>query len=122
MSQWQPPYCLCPPDGPKAENIAAAVQAVADDLGMSVDDVVPTCLAPGLCYNVDDALIPAIAERLPEARRVQYLRCLRELRDQDFWRLMWRQTVQAGRVLVAGLRGGRHPTSDASLETPKKQD
>jgi predicted GTPase len=113
ISEWQPPYCLCPPEGPKAEQIAAAVQAVAEDLGVTVDDVVPVCLAPGRCYNVDEALVPAIAERLPAARRVQYLRCLRQLRNEEFWRLLWRQTVQAGRVLVTRLHGTRRGPPDS---------
>ena len=105
VSQWQPPYRLRPPEGVKAEQIAVAVQASAEDLGVAVDDVIPACLAPGRCYNVEESLVPAIAERLPAARRVRYLRCLRQLHDEAYWRQLWRQTVQAGRVLVTTLHG-----------------
>jgi len=120
VSEWQPPYCLCPPEGAKAENIAAAAEAVAEDLGVTVDDVVPVCLAPGRCYNVEEALVPAIAERLPAARRAQYLRCLRQRRSEEFWRQLWRQTVQAGRVLATRLPGGRRGLPDSDAGAPAK--
>ncbi len=107
IAEWNPPYRLSPPEGPKAEQIAAAVETVASDLGLSAGDVIPVCLLPERIYNVEEALIPAILDYLPAAQRVKYVRCLRRQRDEEYWQRIWRQTVNAGRVLVGKLRGGR---------------
>ncbi len=101
LSEWNPPYCLAPPAGAKANNIAAVVQTVANDLGIAVDDVAPVCLASGQTYNIDEALIPLIVERLPAADRVRYLRTLRQHRDEHYWRRLWRQSLGAGRLLIS---------------------
>ena len=86
-------------EGPKAEQIADAVEAVAADLALPPADVIPVCLLPERIYNVEEALIPAMLDRLPAAQRVKYVRCLRQQRDEQYWRRLWQQTVAAGRVL-----------------------
>ena len=43
-------------------------------------------------------------DRLPAAQRVKYVRCLRQRRDEQYWRRLWQQTLGAGRVL-RGLDG-----------------
>jgi uncharacterized protein len=106
LGQWNPPYCLCPADDAKAENIVAAVEAIGEDLAVDLDNVVPVCLMPERLYNVEEGLIPAILEALPAAERVRYIRCLRQHRDEAYWSLLWRQAVQAGRVLLGGVRRG----------------
>lgn len=106
FDQWEPPYQLQAPSGPKAQQIAAAVEAVAQDLGLPVGDVIPVCLHPDRYYNLDEALIPAILQRLPEALRVKYLRCLRQLRDAEYWQRLWQQAVAAGRVVLKKIYGG----------------
>ncbi len=99
LQEWNPPYRLDPPEGPKAEQIAGAVEATAADLEIPPADVIPVCLVPERIYNVEDALVPSILERLPAAERVKYVRCLRQQRDEQYWRRLWQQTVGAGRVL-----------------------
>jgi hypothetical protein len=99
MQEWNPPYQLDPAVGPKAEQIADAVRAVAADLALPPSDVVPVCLLPERLYNVEEALVPALLERLPAALRVKYVRCLRQQRDERYWHRLWEQTVGAGRVL-----------------------
>ena len=100
--EWQPPYVLDPPQGVKAEQIAAALQAVAQELGVAAGEVIPVCLAEGKVYNVDDALWAAMLQSQPEAERVRLLRCLHARRRAENWDLLWRQLANAGRVL-AGL-------------------
>ena len=97
--EWNPPYRLDPAEGPKAEQIADAIEAVAADLALPPADVVPVCLLPERMYNVEEALVPAMLERLPAALRVKYVRCLRQRRDEEYWRRLWQQTVAAGRVV-----------------------
>ena len=55
--------------------------------------------------NVEEALAPAILEKLPEAGRVRYLRCLAAQQDEQYWRQLWRQSCKPGRVLVDKLAG-----------------
>ena len=104
LAQWSPPYCLCPPDGAKAEQIVAAVEAIGQDLNVGLGEIVPVCWR-GRIYNVEEGLVPAILERLPAAGRVRYLRCLRQHRSEETWSLLWQQAVRGGRVLVNSLRG-----------------
>jgi uncharacterized protein len=99
--EWRPPYILNPPQGAKAEQIAAAVATVAQDLGVDVERVVPVCLAEGRTYNVDDALWAAILHNQPEADRVRLLRCLRARKREEDWNLLWRQLRNAGRIIGA---------------------
>ncbi|TVR58813.1 MAG: GTP-binding protein HSR1, partial [Candidatus Competibacteraceae bacterium] len=89
--EWQPPYDLVNPQGPKAENIRAAVAAVASDLATPVASVIPVCLAEGRAYNVDDALWAAILAQQDEAGRVRLLRCLEARKRLENWTLLGRQ-------------------------------
>jgi hypothetical protein len=100
-SEWNPPYNLVQPQGEKARQIADAVRAVADDLALAADQlVIPVSLRPEAPYNVEEGLAPAILESVPQARRVKYLRCLRQYHKDQYWRRLWRQGVRSGRVLV----------------------
>jgi len=98
--EWQPPYDLLNPTTPKAANIRAAVEAIATDLAVPLDTVIPVCLAEGRVYNVDDALWAAILKRQSEADRVRFLRCLQERKRRENWVLLSQQLARAGRWLV----------------------
>src|SRR5690606_32222364 len=76
VREWAPPYDLAGASGAKATNIRAAVQALADDLALSLDQVVPVCLGEGRTYNVDDGLWSAMLAQQDAALRVRLLRCL----------------------------------------------
>ena len=105
FAEWNPPYDIAHPHTPKAEQIAAALSAISTDLGVVPWQVVPVCLAEGRIYNVNEGLTPTILQRLPEAQRVRYLRCLQEFRDEYRWSQLWDQAVTAGQVLYdAGKR------------------
>jgi predicted GTPase len=98
--EWTPPYDLRNPAGKKGQNIAEAVTAVAGDLAVDVDQVVPVCLLPERRYNVDEALVGAILEALPESRRARYLRCLEQYRGAEYWRQLRVQALNAGKFLL----------------------
>lgn len=97
--EWQPPYDLNKPDGPKAESIAAAVRATATDLNLPPNSAVPVCLAPARLYNVADTLWSVILEQQDEAKRARFLRCLEDRRRLENWQLALRQLVGSGRLL-----------------------
>jgi len=103
--EWNPPYDLVQADSPKAKQIREAVEVTAADLQVELDRVVPVCLLPGKVYNVDEGLIPAILGSLSAAQRAKYLRCLREYRDEQYWKQLGQQAAGAGRILVrTGVR------------------
>jgi uncharacterized protein len=108
--EWQPPYVLDPPEGVKAEQIVAALEAVTRELGVEAGQVIPVCLAEGKVYNVEDALWAAMLRTQPQADRVRLLRCLHARRRAENWDLLWRQLGNAGRVLSRLPRRGDRPS------------
>ena len=98
--EWEPPYDLVNPQGAKATNIRAAVEAAATDLAVPVVDAIPVCLAAGRVYNVADSLWAALLERQDQANRVRLLRCLDEHKRAEDWALLRRQLAGAGRFLA----------------------
>lgn len=97
--EWSPPYDLTYPQNTKAANIRAAVQAIATDLDVPIDHVIPVCLLENHVYNVDDTLWAVILNHQEEAQRVRLLRCLDEKKKAENWILLRRQMMNAGRFL-----------------------
>jgi len=88
VREWQPPYDVDTPDGAKAGNIRAAVESVAESLQLAFEDCVPACLAPPKDrYNIE-AVLAAMARKLPESLRAHYLRTLAEGHQKDKLQLL----------------------------------
>ena len=102
FAEWAPPYDLSQTVAGKARSVAEATAAVSEELQLPVQQVVPVCLHPERLYNVEEALLPAMMEWLPEAARARALRCLGSYQDEESWRRLWRQTLGAGRLLKQG--------------------
>jgi predicted GTPase len=98
-SAWQPPYDLSNQQDVKAISIRAALQTVATDLAVPVEQVIPVCLKEGRVYNVNDALWAAILHHQDAALRVRLLRCLDAKRRAEDWTLLRRQLISTGRFL-----------------------
>jgi predicted GTPase len=99
--EWQPPYNIQLPQRPKEHSIQQACAAIAHDLNLPIERVMPVCLAPELpAYNIEEGLIPLILEQLNEAQRVRYLRCLRHQQAQGYWQRWKKQALQAGQFIV----------------------
>ena len=99
VREWNPPYNVLTPDAAKAHTIRAAMQAVATDLDIDTELVVPVCLLSNRVYNVDEALVPFLVEILPEAKRTLLLRGLKTVRQHEQWQLLGRQAHATGRFL-----------------------
>jgi hypothetical protein len=97
--EWSPPYNVEQPTSAKARAIRGALDAVAADLDLPSEQVIPLCLLSERLYNVEEAFLPFMAQALPEAKRVLLLRALKTQRDQEQWELLWRQTRATGRFL-----------------------
>jgi uncharacterized protein len=104
-AEWAPPYDVTAPTGPKAQAIRAAVNAVARDLDLRMDTIVPVAMPPGReAYNLD-ALWARIAIELEEAKLVQLDR-LRVGGQRLSLRELAEQLGHAGRTIAKGIVGG----------------
>ncbi|TDT43379.1 hypothetical protein DES49_1193 [Halospina denitrificans] len=103
LREWNPPYDLADLSSAKASSIQAAVTAIADELAIPTQRLVPVCLRPEAIYN-DDALLTVICGEFDEARRVRFLRCLKDRHRDENWRYLWRQLGNAGRFVVEQSR------------------
>ena len=107
VREWKPPYDLGDPASAKASSIQAAVTAIAGELAIPTQRLIPVCLRPDAVYN-DDALLTVICGEFDEARRVRFLRCLKDRHRDENWRYLWRQLGNAGRFVAdTGLRAPR---------------
>ncbi len=102
FAEWSPPYDVENPQGTKAGNIRAAMEALAQDLGVALGDVVPARLDHDHLYNID-AIWSAILAWQDEARRGQLLRILRLGGRGGGFAEVARQMVGAGRLITATL-------------------
>lgn len=98
--EWKPPYDLSKSRSEKARNIVDAMSAVAVDLDVTAEDIVPVCLAEERQYNVDDALWAAILSHESEAERVRFMRCMETRKREENWALIQKQLLSAGRLLL----------------------
>lgn len=109
FKEWSPPYNLNQPQSDKAKSIRDAVEAVAEDLKVETDDVIPVLAAADRQpYNID-ALVAEIVEIVPEARRAQVTRQLAAGSTAPVsWKTIWSQTINAGKVLArTAARGSK---------------
>ncbi|MGH8587816.1 MAG: GTPase family protein, partial [Gammaproteobacteria bacterium] len=105
LREWDPPYNIAQPQRPKEQAIRAAMEATAEDLAIDASDVIAVNAQPEQIYNIEEGVIPAILGKLDHAQRVQYLRCLREIKREDHWNRLREQAWKAGRILLdAGAR------------------
>ncbi len=111
-NEWQPPYNLANPQTIKSRNIRASVEAIANDLEVPIDQVIPVCLMEGKVYNIDDSFWSAILDHQDEALRTRLLRCLHAKKRTEDWVMLRRQMVGAGRFIrnlpdILGKRLGK---------------
>ncbi|MEE4376001.1 MAG: GTPase [Candidatus Competibacteraceae bacterium] len=98
--EWNPPYNVQQPDNLKARRIRDAMVAVAEDLDVAPEQIIPVCLKVSHEYNINAGLIPAILQTLNVSQRLKYLRCLRDYKNEEYWHQLWDQSKNAGRILV----------------------
>jgi uncharacterized protein len=101
VREWQPPYNIRQPHNAKAHSIRQACEAIAQELSLPLDCIVPVCLAADKpAYNIEDGLMPLIHEHLNAAQRVRYLRCLRLHQAESYWRQWRKQALHAGQLIL----------------------
>jgi predicted GTPase len=101
--EWLPPYNWQKGERAKERNIREALAATEEQLGELVDGIVPACTAEGKVFGIEEAVLPALAVRLDEARVVSVLRCLRAESDRGKVLKVFGQLLQAGKGLVRAV-------------------
>ncbi len=96
IQEWRPPYDIAQGQSTKERNLREAIEAVAGDLQVAAERIVPVCLRPESIYNVDESLWPLIVRTLPEGDRAKALRVLAETRSAEQWEKLKRQLTGAG--------------------------
>jgi uncharacterized protein len=100
FTEWNPPYDVASPSGPKARTIRDAITAIAADIGIPPGSVVPVSLAPDrAAYNID-ALRTRISQALPAARHAQLSRTYARDRRGGWWKEVGR-LYQGVRTIIA---------------------
>jgi hypothetical protein len=109
--EWAPPYDWVHPQRPKENAIREAMSAAHDQLGDRVAGIVPACGAKGRVYGIDEAVLPAILDRLGDARGVALLRCLRDEADAGKVRRVFDQLAALGKEAAKAMwRATAQPT------------
>jgi hypothetical protein len=101
--EWVPPYDLADSANAKSRSIAGAVSAVAADLRIEAERIVPVCARAGYVYNVQDALLGDIGAALDDVKQARLRRCVSTQRKVESWALVKEQVLAAGRLLRKSL-------------------
>jgi predicted GTPase len=104
--EWSPPYNIAEPRSPKEHSIRGALDAIAADLDVPLDAVVPTRLDGSEPYNLD-VLRLRLAAQFDEAHRARWVRIQRDAAEHKDWRKTWRQCVAAGRTMGRFVKHAR---------------
>jgi predicted GTPase len=113
--EWSPPYDWQNPQQTKEKQIAAALDAVREQLGEYLKVIVPVCTTPGKEFGIEEGLLPAVAELLDEGHAVGLLRCIRAEINADRVRKVIQQLKGVARLLWQNIpamaASGRKTTS-----------
>ena len=83
----------------KSRSMRDSLQAVAEDLQLDDDDIIPVALAAGGPPYNTDLVWARLMDVFDDARNVLLLRRLSEGRRTPITSSLWRQAVGAGRVI-----------------------
>ena len=101
--EWSPPYDWIAGTRPKERCMRDALEAAKEFFGPRVADIVPVCTAAGKELGVKEALIPAMAAKLDEARGVGLLRTLHMEAGSDKTMQVVGQALNAGREVLKAM-------------------
>lgn len=93
---WPPAGELLHSNSAKAAAVRSVCTDVANDLAIAVGDIVPVSVSADSVYNLE-AVVAAIAVRLPEMRRAQIVRLMADAAPGWSLKRLLRQTANAAR-------------------------
>ncbi|HET8700178.1 MAG TPA: GTPase [Nitrococcus sp.] len=101
--EWEPPYDIGEPVRAKAIAIRAALEAIAADLQVPLETIVPVRLdSPADVYNID-LLWALLMQRFEHARRGRALRISQSIQRRP-WRRVLQQAARAGLKVASNLQ------------------
>lgn len=100
---WTPPYELEAPVTPAEQALRAALDALAADLAVAPDAVVPMRLDTAPPYNLE-LLWLRLEELAEEAQHARWVRLVRSAMEKRGWRSAWRQIAGARRIVTRLIR------------------
>jgi uncharacterized protein len=112
--EWQPPYDWETPERPKEKQIHQALETVGEQFQESLAGCVPVCAEPSRKFGIEEALLPAMVQLLPQARAVQLVRALHKEADGQKVQRILQQLLSAGKMAFR-LLGERGAALDAVI-------
>ena len=99
---WAPPYQWRTADDKKSNSIRDAVQYVQEVFGDQVQAVAPVCLSDSedRRWGLEEEVLPAISQILPEAKSAAMLRAYEKELDKDRWWELLDQIKESGKILA----------------------
>ena len=98
LHEWSPPYNVDAPSTPDERRIRDELEAIASDLDIEIDRIVPMKLDGPEPYNVD-VLRLKLAGLFGDAQRARWIRIQKEAMSKRSWRRTWKQVTGAGRMV-----------------------
>ncbi len=118
--EWEPPYDWLNPQRPKEKQISQALQTIAEQFQETLAGCVPVCTEPGRIFGIDEALVPAMVQLLPEARAVNLVRALHSEADNQKVQRIFQQLLAAGKMAFR-LMGERGAALDAVMPSARSR-
>ncbi|CAN5462428.1 hypothetical protein BH10PLA2_BH10PLA2_06140 [soil metagenome] len=118
--EWQPPYDWLEPKRPKEKQISQAVATAREQFQESLVGCVPVCTVPERIFGIQEALLPAMVQLLPQARAVNLVRALHQEADNQKVQRIFHQLLSAGK-LAFRLMGERGAALDAVMPNPRSR-
>lgn len=102
MMEWDPPYDWRDPRSAKETSIHNAVQSIRELTGTHIADIVPVCTdeKKERQFNVQEGLIPALANVLNSGKMVALLKSYEQDLDEDRISALLGQLKSSGKALV----------------------
>jgi predicted GTPase len=100
---WSPPYNLDRAESPKAQAIGKDLLAVASDLRLPIQSVLPVCLDQTRGHYNIDILWARMLDLLTEGQSARLSHALAVPGDDGYWKRLWVQATVTGRVMTRSL-------------------
>jgi uncharacterized protein len=113
IDEWNPPYDIAEPRTEKAQSIRQALEAIAEDLGVSDAEVVPVAIpSVSNSYNID-VLQVRILDVAAHAISAQISRlATKASQSRPRWGTIWKQALNAGRIIGSSVWSSKRAPSD----------
>ena len=106
-ASWSPPYNVDTPESAKEQSIRGALEAIAVDLLVPIETIVPMRLDKEPPYNLEFLWL-RLESVVGEAQQARWVRVLRTAIREDGWRRSLRQLLGAGRIVGEWVLRAEH--------------